>query len=138
MTEHVEIIQILLLLLRDLTCRNSDADTTNLEKLRGYIQCKGWYHSCHKKNRNRTHNEIGYKRGKKCLFPTNNWCWRPTKMKYLERRPYHTRQRTRLHREVCSNHEHKVKKAIYEILKSVHQDNLHISTDFKILFIKDV
>ena len=31
-----------MLLLRDLTCRNSDADASNLEKsiIRGYIQCK--------------------------------------------------------------------------------------------------
>ena len=30
------------------------------------------YHGCHKKNRNETHKEIDYKRGKRCLFPTNN------------------------------------------------------------------
>ena len=96
------------------------------------------YHSYHQKNRNGTHKEIDCKRGKQCLFPTNSRCWRPTKMKYLERRTYHTRQRARLHREVRSDLEYKVKKVICETLKRVHQDNLHISTDFKILSIKDV
>ena len=102
---------------------------------------QGCYHSCHKKNRNGTHKEIDYKTmkmRKKMFFPTNNRCWRPTKKKHLEHKPYHTRQRAKLHREVCSDLEHKVKKAISDTLKRAHQDNLHMITDFKILSIKDV
>ena len=66
-------------------------------------------------------------------FPHKQSCWRQTKMKYLEQRPYHTRQRARLHREVHSDLKYKVKKIIYDTLKRVH-----ISTGFKILSIKDV
>ena len=74
---------------------------------------QGRYRNCHKKNRNGRHKEIDYKRGKRCLFPTNNRCWRPTKIKYLERRTYHTRQRARFHREVRSDLEYSdMKKAI--------------------------
>ena len=97
---------------------------------------QGRYHSCHQKNRNGTHKEIDYKRRKQYLFPTNNRCSRPTKLKYLEWKPYHTRQRARLHREVRSDLEYNVKKTIYKTLKRVHQDNRHISTDFKTLSIK--
>ena len=71
-------------------------------------------------------------------FPYEQSVLESTKMKYLEQRPYHTRQRARLHREVRSDPEYKVKKVIYHTLKRIHQDNLHISTDFKILSIKDV
>ena len=103
---------------------------------------QGCYHSCHKKKTETEHikrlTTKRRKRGKQCFFPTNNRCLRPTKMKYFEHRPYHTRQRARLHREVCSDLEYKVKKAISDTLKRVHQDNLHMITDFKILSIKDV
>ena len=58
-------------------------------------------------------------------------------MKYLEWRPYHTRQRARLHRKVHAEREYNVKKAIYDTLSRVHKDNLHINTDFKIS-IKDI
>ena len=62
---------------------------------------QGHYHGCHeKKNRNGTHEEIDYKRGKRCLFPTNSRCWRPINMKYMEQRQYHTRQRAKLHKRV--------------------------------------
>ena len=96
------------------------------------------YHGCQFKNRNGTRREIDYKRGKICLVPTNDWCWRPTKMKYLERRPCQTRYRARDYKKVKSELEYKVKKAIYDTLSRVHNNKLDISTDFKILSIKDV
>ena len=41
------------------------------------------YHSCCRDNRNGTRKLIDYKRGERCLFPTNNRYWRKTKAKYL-------------------------------------------------------
>ena len=137
--EHVEIIQILLHLFRDLTCRNSDADTTNLEKsiIQNYLQCKVVIMVVIKKTE-MEHKEIDYKGVKRCLFPTNSRCWRPTKIKYLERRPYHTRQRAKLPKRVNEELKYNVDKAIYDTLQKVHGDNFSISADFKIIFIKDV
>ena len=59
-------------------------------------------------------------------------------MKYLERRPCHTRYRARVPKKVKSELEYKVKKAIYDTLSRVHNNKLDISTDFKILSIRDV
>ena len=74
---------------------------------------QGHCYGCHiKKNRNGAHTEIDHKRGKICLFPKNSWCWRPTKMKYLERRPYHTRQRAKLHKKLNEELKYNVQKAI--------------------------
>ena len=91
-----------------------------------------------KKNRNGTHKEIDYKRGKQCLFPQNSRRWRPTKIKYLQRRPYHTRQRAKLHKKVYEELRHNVDKAIYDTLQKVHGNNLNISADFKIISIKGI
>ena len=99
---------------------------------------QGRYHGCHKKNRNGTLKEIDYKRGKICLFPTNSRCSKPTKMKYQERRPYHTKQRAKLHKKPNEELKYNVQKAIYDTLQKVHAYNLDISTDFKIVSIKDV
>ena len=54
------------------------------------------YHGCWKVNRNSTYKLIDYRRGKRCLFPINDCCWRKTKAKYLVERPYLTRRRVRL------------------------------------------
>ena len=59
-------------------------------------------------------------------------------MKYLERRPCHTRYRARVHKKVKSELEYKVKKAIYGTLPRVHNNKLDISIDFKIFSSKDV
>ena len=99
---------------------------------------QGCYHGCHRKNRNGTHKEIDYKRGKICLFPTNSRCCRPTQMKYQERRPYQTRQRAKLHKKLNEELKYNVQKAIYDTLQKVHAYNLDIPTDFKIVSIKDV
>ena len=88
---------------------------------------QGRYHGCHKKNRNGTHKEIDYKRGKISLFPTNSWCCRPTKMKYQERRPYHTRQRAKPHKKLNGELKYNVQKAIYDTLQKVHAYNLGIN-----------
>ena len=91
-----------------------------------------------KKTRNGTHKEIDYKRGKICLFPTNSRCCRPTKMKYQEQRPYHTRQRTKLLETLNEELKYNVQKAIYDTLQKVYAYNLDISTDFKIVSIREV
>ena len=93
------------------------------------------YRGCQFKNRNGTCRGTDYKRGV-CLVLTNNWCWRPTKIKYLEWRSYHTRHRATLYKKVHAELEYNVKKAIYDTLSRVHKDDLDI--DFKILPIKDV
>ena len=98
---------------------------------------QGRYHGCHKKNRNGTHKKIDYKRGKRYFFPANSRCWRPTKMKYLEQRQCHTRQRAKLHKRVCEELKYNVDKAIYDTLQKVHGDNSNISANFKIFSIKD-
>ena len=54
--------------------------------------CRG----CWRVNKSSTHKLIDYKRGKRCLFPTNNHCSRRTKAKYLLDRPYLTRRRLRI------------------------------------------
>ena len=54
------------------------------------------YHGCWRVNKNETRKLIDYKRGDRCLFPTNSRCWRRTKAKYLLERPYLTRRRVRL------------------------------------------
>ena len=70
---------------------------------------QGLYYGFQFKNRNGARREIDYKRGTICLFPTNKaYCWRPTNMKYLEWRPYHTRQRARLHMKVYPKLEYNV------------------------------
>ena len=46
------------------------------------------YHGCWKVNKNSRCKLIDYKREERCLFPTNNHCWRRTKAKYLLDRPY--------------------------------------------------
>ena len=91
-----------------------------------------------KKTRNGTHKEIDYKRGKICLFPTNSRCSKPTKMKYQERRPYHTKQRAKLHKKPNEELKYNVQKAIYDTLQKVYAYNLDISTDFKIVSIREV
>ena len=53
-------------------------------------------HGCSLVNRNGTHKLTNYKRGEKCLLPTNSCCWRKTKRKYLIDRPYLTRRRVRI------------------------------------------
>ena len=99
---------------------------------------QGRYHGCHKKNRNGTHKEIDNKRGKRCLFLTNSLSCRPAKMKYLEWKPYHTRQGAKLHKRVYEELKYNGDKAIYHTLQKVHSDNLNISADFKIISIKDI
>ena len=96
------------------------------------------YHGRKFKNGNGTRREIDYKRGTICLVPTNSQCWRPTKIKYLDWIPCHTRQRATLHKKVHAELQCNVEEAIYHTLSRVHKDNLDISTDFKILSIKDV
>ena len=59
-------------------------------------------------------------------------------MKYLERRPYQTRYRARVHKKVKSELEYKIKKTIYDTLSMAHNSKLDISTDFKIISIKHV
>ena len=54
------------------------------------------YHGCWRVNKNDTCKLIYYKRGGRCLFPTNNQCWRRKKAKYLLHRPYLTRRRVRI------------------------------------------
>ena len=54
------------------------------------------HHGCGRVNRNSTRKLIDYRRGKRCICPTNNRCWKETKAKYLLRRPYLTRRRVRL------------------------------------------
>ena len=57
-------------------------------------------------------------------------------MNYLQLRPYHHRQRARLHRKVHAELEYNVIKAIYDTLSRVHKDNLNISNDFQLLSFK--
>ena len=97
---------------------------------------QGLYHGCQFRNRNGSRREL--QMGTIGLVPMNNRCWRPTKMKYLERIPDHTRQRARLHKKAHTELEYNVKEAIHDTLSTVHKDNLDISTHFKILSIKDV
>ena len=59
-------------------------------------------------------------------------------MKYLEQRPYHTRQGAKLHKKLNEELKYNVQKAIYDTLQKVQAYNLDISTDFKIVSIKDV
>ena len=59
-------------------------------------------------------------------------------MKYQEQRPYHTRQRAKLLETLNEELKYNVQKAIYDTLQKVHAYNLDISTDFKIVSIKDV
>ena len=87
---------------------------------------QGLHHGCQFKNRTGTSRKIDYERRKICFVPTDNQCWRPTNMKYMKRRPCHTSYRAR------------IKKAIYDTLSREHNNKLDISTDFKILSIKDV
>ena len=59
-------------------------------------------------------------------------------MKHLEGRPYHTRQRAKLHKRVYEELKYIVDKAIYDTLQKVHCDSLNISADYKIFSIKDI
>ena len=59
-------------------------------------------------------------------------------MKYLKRRHYYIRQRAVIRDKVRNELEHKVKKAIYDILAKVHKQDLCLTADFKILSVKDV
>ena len=88
-----------MLLLRNLTYRNSDVNTANAEKAitatynagslpRLPVQKQKWYTG---------RNWLQKWDNMPCPY---NQCWRPTKMKYLEWRPYQTRQRARLHKKV--------------------------------------
>ena len=54
------------------------------------------YHGCGLVNRNDTRKLIDYKRGGKCLLPTNSRGWRKTKRKHLVDRPYLTHRRVRI------------------------------------------
>ena len=54
------------------------------------------YHVCWRVNKNGTSKLIYYKRGERCLFPTNNHRWQRTKAKYLLDRLYLTRRRVRI------------------------------------------
>ena len=54
------------------------------------------YHGCWKVNRNGTRKLIDYRRGERCICPTDNRRWKETKAKYLIQRPYLTRRRIRL------------------------------------------
>ena len=45
------------------------------------------YHGCCRVNGNGTRKLIDYKRGERCLSPTNNRYWRKRKAKYLLNRP---------------------------------------------------
>ena len=53
-------------------------------------------HGCGRVNRNGTDKLIDYRRGERCICPTNIHRWKETKAKYLVRRPYLTRKRVRL------------------------------------------
>lgn len=48
------------------------------------------YHGCGKVKRSSTYELTHYKRGERCLFPTNSHCWKKAKAKYLVERPYLT------------------------------------------------
>ena len=54
------------------------------------------YHGCSRVNRNGTHKLIDYRRGERCICPTNNRCQKEAKVKYLVRRPYLTRRSVKL------------------------------------------
>ena len=45
-------------------------------------------------------------------------------MKYQERRPYHARQRAKLHKNLSEELKYNVQKAIYDTLQKVHAYNL--------------
>ena len=53
------------------------------------------YRGCWRVNKNSTRKLRDYKRGERCLFPTNNRCWRRAKAKYFLDRSYLTRRRVR-------------------------------------------
>ena len=114
-------------MLRNVTYKNSDTNTANVEEsiIQGYVQCRYFTAVASSKTETVRVEELTTKGGGVCLVLTNIWCWRPPKIKYLEWRPYHTRHRATLYKKVHAELEYNVKK-----------DNLDI--DFKILPIKDV
>ena len=93
-------------LLRNVTYRNSDTDTTNVEKsiIQGYMQCRDFTAVASSKTEMVRVEKLTTKGGGGiCLVLSNSWCWRPTKIKYLEWRPYHTRHRVTLHKKVMQS-----------------------------------
>ena len=72
----------------------------------------GRYHGCRSgRKKNGTRREIDYEQGYDYIASTDKQCWRPTKLKHLNRRRYYTRQRAAIHDKVRSELEHEVKKA---------------------------
>ena len=71
-------------------------------------------------------------------FPHKELVLETYKNEVSEQRPYHTRQRAKLHKRVYEELKYDVDKAIYDTLQKVHGNNLNISADFKIIFIKDI
>ena len=99
----------------------------------------GHYHGCWSdRKKNVTRRVIDYERSYDCIASTDKQCWTPTKMKYLKRRPYYTRQRVAIHDKVRKELVHEVKKAIYDTLTNVHKQDFCITADFKILSVKGV
>ena len=90
-----------MLLLRNVTYKNSDANTANVEEsiIQGYVQCRDFTAVASSKTEMVRVEELTTKGGV-CLVLTNNCCWRPTKIKYLEWRPYHARHRAMLYKKV--------------------------------------
>ena len=99
----------------------------------------GHYNGCWSDmKKNGTRRVIDYERGYDCIASTDKQCWTSTKMKYLKRRPYYTRQRVAIHDKVRKELIHEVKKAIYDTLANVHKQDFCITAAFKILFVKGV
>ena len=82
------------------------------------------YHSCRRLNRNSTQKLIEWKRGERCLIPTNTRCWRPTKEKYLHKQIYQTKHRERLYKEIKDMFEKDIKKPVYDTLAKVFDKSL--------------
>ena len=86
----------------------------------------GHYHGCWSdRKKHGTRRVIDYERGYDCIASTDKQCWTSTKMKYLKRRPYYTRQRVAIHDKVRKELVHEVKKAIYDTLIRTQARFLH-------------
>ena len=72
------------------------------------------YHGCRRLNKSDTRKLIDWRRGERCLIPTNTRCWRPTKENYLLKKSYQARQRKRVSKEIKDMFEKDIKKAVYD------------------------
>ena len=121
-------------------CRNSDADTTNLEKsiIQDYIQCKVVILVVIKKTETEHIKRLTTKEENNAFSPQTVDAGDLQKWSFWSRDHIILDIEQSFHKRVYEELKYNVDKAIYDSLQKVHGDNLNISTDFKIISIKDI